>query len=80
MARDKVIVFNGADGKCRVVIPTVDCALSDDAIISKDISASEYSLIDASDLPNTSFRSAFTFPCMLSTTKDTDFEFMLFAC
>lgn len=61
MARDKVIVFNGVDGKCRVVIPTVDCTLSDDDIISKDISASEYSLIDASDLPNTAFRSAWKY-------------------
>lgn len=61
MARDKVIVFNGADGKCRVVIPTVDCTLSDDAIISKDISASEYSVIDASELPNTAFRSAWKY-------------------
>lgn len=61
MARDKVIVYNGADGKCRVVIPTVDCALSDDAIISKDISASEYSLINASELPNTAFRSAWKY-------------------
>ena len=61
MARDKVIVFNGADGKCRVVITTVHCALSDSAIISKDISASEYSLIDAADLPNTAFRSAWKY-------------------
>ena len=37
MARDKVIVYNGDDGKCRVVIPTYDCALADDAVIAKDI-------------------------------------------
>ena len=61
MARDKVIVYNDASGKCRVVIPTVDCALSDDAIITKDISASEYSLIDASSLPNTAFRASWKY-------------------
>ena len=61
MARDKVIVYNGVDGKCRVVIPTVDCTLSDDAIIAKDVPASEYSVIDASTLPHDHFRSAWKY-------------------
>ena len=61
MARDKVIVFNGADGKCRVVIPTMDCALSDAAVIAKDVPTSDYSVIDPADLPSKEFRTAWTY-------------------
>ena len=34
MARDKVIVYNGSDGFCRVVIPSEQCVLSDEDIIA----------------------------------------------
>ena len=61
MARDKVIVYNGDDGKCRVVIPTYDCALADDAVIAKDIPTAEYSVLDPSALPDKTFRNAWTY-------------------
>lgn len=61
MARDKVIVYNGSDGFCRVVIPSEQCVLSDEDIIAKDISASEYSLVDNSSLPSKSWRNAWKY-------------------
>jgi len=61
MARDKVIVYNGSDGFCRVVIPSEQCVLSDEDIIAKDISASEYSLVDNSALPSKSWRNAWKY-------------------
>ena len=61
MARDKVIVYNGSDGFCRVVIPSGQCVLSDEAIIAKDISASEYSLVDNSCLPSKYWRNAWKY-------------------
>ena len=33
MSRNKVIAYSDASGNCRVVIPTMDCPLSDDAVI-----------------------------------------------
>tara|TARA_B100000965_G_C19553870_1_gene741310 strand:+ start:477 stop:881 length:405 start_codon:yes stop_codon:yes gene_type:complete len=61
MARDKVIVYNGSDGFCRVVIPSEQCMLSDQDIIAKDISASEYSLVDNSSLPSNHWRNAWKY-------------------
>tara|TARA_A100001388_G_scaffold39704_1_gene25211 strand:+ start:21545 stop:21949 length:405 start_codon:yes stop_codon:yes gene_type:complete len=61
MARDKVIVYNGSDGFCRVVIPSEQCVLSDEDIIAKDISASEYSLVDNSSLPSKYWRNAWKY-------------------
>ena len=61
MSRSQVIVYNGADGKCRVVIPAFDCALADGDVIAKDVPTSEYSLVNASELPNKIFREAWTY-------------------
>ena len=61
MSRDKVIVYNGNDGKCRVVIPTLDCALADDAVIAKDVPTAEYAVIENSQLPSKVFREAWTY-------------------
>ena len=61
MSRNKVIAYADADGNCRVVIPTMDCALSDDAVIAKDIPTSNYSVIDPSTLPSKDFRSAWVY-------------------
>ena len=61
MACDKVIVYIGSDGFCRVVIPSEQCVLSDEDIIAKDISASEYSLVDNSSLPSKSWRNAWKY-------------------
>ena len=61
MSRNKVIAYADANGNCRVVIPTMDCILSDDAVIAKDIPTSNYSVIDPSDLPSKEFRSAWTY-------------------
>ena len=61
MSRNKVIAYADANGNCRVVIPTMDCALSDEAVIAKDIPTSDYSVIDPADLPSKDFRSACTY-------------------
>ena len=71
MSRDKVIVYNGSDGKCRVLIPAVNCALADDAVIAKDVPTSEYSVIDHSQLPSKVFREAWTYNHS-SSTVDVD--------
>ena len=61
MSRNKIIAYADADGNCRVVIPTMDCALSDAAVIAKDVPTSDYSVIDPADLPSKEFRSAWTY-------------------
>jgi hypothetical protein len=61
MSRNKVIAYADGNGKCRVVIPTMDCALSDAAVIAKDIPTSDYSVIDPVDLPSKEFRSAWQY-------------------
>lgn len=61
MSRNKVIAYADANGNCRVVIPTMDCILSDDAVIAKDIPTSNYSVLDPADLPSNDFRSAWTY-------------------
>jgi len=61
MSRNKVIAYADADGNCRIVIPTMDCVLSDDAVISKDIPTANYSVINPTDLPSNEFRSAWTY-------------------
>ena len=61
MSRNKVIAYADANGNCRVVIPTMDCALSDAAVIAKDVPTSDYSVIDPADLPSKDFRSAWTY-------------------
>ena len=61
MSRNKVIEYADSNGKCRVVIPTMDCALSDAAVIAKDVPTSDYSVIDPADLPSKEFRSAWTY-------------------
>ena len=61
MSRNKVIAYADANGKCRVVIPTMDCALSDAAVIAKDIPTSDYSVIDPANLPSNEFRSAWQY-------------------
>ena len=71
MSRDKVIVYNGNDGKCRVVIPALDCALADDAVIAKDIPTDEYAVVDNSALPPRIFREAWTYNHS-SSTVDVD--------
>ena len=61
MSRNKVIAYADANGNCRVVIPTMDCTLSDAAVIAKDVPTSSYSVIDPADLPSKEFRSAWTY-------------------
>ena len=61
MSRNKVIAYADANGNCRVVIPTMDCALSDDAVIAKDIPTANYSVINPADLPSNDFRTAWTY-------------------
>ena len=61
MSRNKVIAYADSNGKCRVVIPTMDCALSDDDVIAKDIPTSDYSVIDPANLPSKEFRSAWQY-------------------
>ena len=61
MSRNKVIVYNGDDGKCRVLIPALDCALADDAVIAKDVPTAEYAVINNSELPSKVFRAAWTY-------------------
>lgn len=57
----QVIVYNGTDGFCRVIIPSEQCVLSDEDIIAKDVPVSEYSLISHTDLPTTTFRNAWKY-------------------
>ena len=71
MSRDKVIVYNGNDGKCRVVVPALDCVLADDAVIAKDVPTAEYAVIDNSELPSKVFRKAWTYNHS-SSTVDVD--------
>jgi len=71
MSREQVIVYNGTNGKCRVVIPAFDCALADDAVIAKDVPTSEYSVVNSSDLPDKVFREAWTYNHS-SSTVDVD--------
>ena len=71
MSREQVIVYNGTNGKCRVVIPAFDCALADDAVIAKDVPTSEYSVVNSSDLPNKIFREAWIYNHS-SSTVDVD--------
>ena len=61
MSRNKVIAYADANGNCRVVIATMDCTLSDAAVIAKDVPTSDYSVIDPADLPSKEFRSAWTY-------------------
>jgi len=61
MSRNKVIVYNGDDGYCNVVIPSDQCVLSDADIIAKDVPAAEYSLISHTELPTTVFRNAWKY-------------------
>lgn len=71
MSRNKVIVYNGDDGKCRVLIPALDCALADDAVIAKDVPTAEYAVINNSELPSKVFRAAWTYNHS-SSTVDVD--------
>ena len=61
MSRTQVIVYNGDDGFCNVVIPSDQCVLSDIDIISKDVPTSEYSMISHTELPSTVFRNAWKY-------------------
>ncbi len=61
MSRTKVIVYNGDDGFCNVVIPSDQCVLSDVDIISKDVPTSEYSTISHTELPSIVFRNAWKY-------------------
>ena len=57
----QVIVYNGDDGFCNVVIPSEQCVLSDEDIIAKDVPTAEYALIDHTALPTTVFRNAWKY-------------------
>ena len=57
----QVIVYNGDDGFCNVVIPSEQCVLSDEDIIAKDVPSAEYALIDHTALPTTVFRNAWKY-------------------
>lgn len=57
----QVIVYNGDDGFCNVVIPSEQCVLSDEDIIAKDVPVSEYSLISHTELPSRVFRNAWKY-------------------
>ncbi len=57
----KVIVYNGDDGYCNVVIPSEQCVLSDEDIIAKDVPVAEYALIEHTDLPTSLFRNAWKY-------------------
>jgi hypothetical protein len=61
MSRNKVIVYNGDDGYCNLVIPTQECYLSDEEVIAKDVPVQEYSVISHSDLPSFKFRNAWQY-------------------
>ena len=67
----QVIVYNGDDGFCNVVIPSEQCVLSDEDIIAKDVPVAEYSLIAHTDLPTSTFRKAWTYNHS-SSTVDVD--------
>ncbi len=57
----KVIVYNGDDGYCNVVIPSEQCVLSDEDIIAKDVPVAEYALIEHTELPTSLFRNAWKY-------------------
>lgn len=61
MTRNQVIVYNGPDGFCNLVIPAQQCQLSDNEIIAKDVSVEEYSIIPHSQLPSFKFRNAWKY-------------------
>ena len=67
----QLIVYNGADGYCNVVVPSEQCVLSDEDIIAKDVPASEYSVIPHTELPSTTFRNAWKYNHS-SSTVDVD--------
>jgi|TARA_Y100000033_G_scaffold42307_1_gene43253 hypothetical protein len=67
----QVIVYNGDDGFCNVVIPSEQCVLSDEDIIAKDVPVAEYSLIAHTDLPTSTFRKAWKYNHS-SSTVDVD--------
>ena len=67
----QVIVYNGDDGFCNVVIPSEQCVLSDEDIIAKDVPVAEYSLIAHTDLPTSTFREAWKYNHS-SSTVDVD--------
>jgi len=57
----KVVVYNGDDGYCNVVIPSEQCVLSDEDIIAKDVPVAEYALIEHTELPTSLFRNAWKY-------------------
>ena len=57
----QVIVYNGDDGFCNVVIPSEECVLSDADIIAKDVPVAEYAMIDHAALPTSLFRNAWKY-------------------
>ena len=57
----QVIVYNGDDGFCNVVIPSEECVLSDADIIAKDVPVAEYAMIDHTALPTSLFRNAWKY-------------------
>jgi hypothetical protein len=57
----KVVVYNGDDGYCNVVIPSEQCVLSDEDIIAKDVPVAEYALIEYTELPTSLFRNAWKY-------------------
>ena len=57
----QVIVYNGDDGFCNVVIPSEECVLSDADIIAKDVPVAEYAKIDHTALPTSLFRNAWKY-------------------
>jgi len=61
MSRNQVIVYNGDDGYCNVVIPSQQCVLSDEDIIAKDVPVAEYAVIDHTELPSKTFRNAWKY-------------------
>jgi len=67
----QLIVYNGADGFCNVVVPSEQCVLSDADIIAKDVPAAEYSVIPHTELPSTTFRNAWKYNHS-SSTVDVD--------
>ena len=61
MSRNQVIVYNGDDGYCNVVIPSQQCVLSDEDIIAKDVPVAEYAVINHTELPSKTFRNAWKY-------------------
>ena len=57
----QVIVYNGDDGFCNVVIPSEECVLSDADIVAKDVPVAEYAMIDHTALPTSLFRNAWKY-------------------